>query len=199
MKKEDLIAMGFTEEQADALISKYGTMIPKERFDEVNNAKKNLETQVSNYETQLNELKEKVDGGANLETEVTNLKNQLQQAKTEYEQQLQEERLNAVVKLSLAGKVQDVDIVASLLDKAKIELDDKGAIKGGLDEQLTTLKESKSFLFVPEKGNKQLNLKGVNPAGGTGGSEELSTGSQFAKEFNEKGKSASSDAPSLWV
>ena len=66
MKKEDLIAMGFTEEQADALISKYGTMIPKERFDEVNNAKKNLETQVSNYETQLNELKEKVDGGANL-------------------------------------------------------------------------------------------------------------------------------------
>lgn len=60
MKKEDLIAMGFSVEQADVLISKQGTMIPKERFDEVNKAKKTLETQLTERDNQLEELK-KVD------------------------------------------------------------------------------------------------------------------------------------------
>lgn len=198
MKKEDLIALGLTEEQAQSVLDGFGQVIPKSRFDEVNNAKKTLEQQVADYETQLKDLQDKAKGNEDLQAEITKLQEAQQQAKTQYEQQLQEERLNAAVKLSLAGKVQDVDIVVSLLDKAKIELDDKGAIKGGLDDQLTTLKETKSFLFVPEKDNKQPNFKGVNPAGGTGSGEELSTGSQFAKEFNEKGKAASSDAPSLW-
>ncbi|WP_267907749.1 hypothetical protein [Viridibacillus soli] len=42
MKKEDLIALGITAEQADKFISDYATTIPKTSFDEVNIEKNNL-------------------------------------------------------------------------------------------------------------------------------------------------------------
>lgn len=59
--------------------------------------------------------------------------------------------LNTALKLALNGQAHDPDIVAGLLDKTKIELDDNGAVKGGLDDQLTGLRESKGFLFVPKR------------------------------------------------
>lgn len=199
MNKEQLIALGLTEEQAQSILDGFGQMIPKDRFDGVNNAKKLLETQVANYETQLKGLQDKAKDDTDMQAEITRLQNDLTQAKTDYEQQLQDERLGTAIKLALVGKVQDMDIVAGLLDKAKIELDEKGAVKGGLDDQLTTLKESKSFLFVPEKEEKKPTLRGVNPAGGDGGAGgELSTGSAFAKELNEKGSPAT-NAPNLWA
>lgn len=199
MKKEDLIAMGFSEEQADALINKYGAMIPKERFDEVNNAKKTLEEQVKTHETHLKDLQDKAKGNEELQATITELQQANETAKTEYEQQLKNERLSAALKISLAGKVHDVDLVAGLLDKATVELDDKGNVTKGLDEQLKSLQESKSFLFVPEKDEKKPpTLRGLNPAGGDGGAGgELDTGSAFAKQFNEKG-AVGSDAPNPW-
>lgn len=199
MKKEDLIALGLTEEQADALISKYGTMIPKERFDEVNNAKKTLEEQVKQHDSQLKGLQEKAKGNEELQAEITKLQEAQQQAKKEYEQQLKDERMSTALKLALFNKVHDADLVAGLIDKAKVELDEKGNIKGGLDEQLKTLQESKSFLFVPEKEEKPPTFKGWSPAGGSDGKEgELSVGSSFAKELNEKG-TPSSDTLNPWA
>ncbi|WP_394606814.1 phage scaffolding protein [Geobacillus thermoleovorans] len=44
-------------------------------------------------------------------------------------------------------------------DKDAIELDENGNITKGLDEQLKTLQETKSFLFVPEN-NHQRKLRG---------------------------------------
>lgn len=51
MKKEDLVAKGLTPEQADAVLAIYTEelkgFIPKSRFDEVNDAKKELTTQLA--------------------------------------------------------------------------------------------------------------------------------------------------------
>lgn len=171
MKKEDLIAMGLSEEQADALVGKYGNMVPLDRFNDVNSAKKALEKQVSDYDTQLKDLQDKAKGHDDLQAEITKLQQAQQQAKDDFEKQIQAERLTAAVKLTLAGKVHDADLVAGLLDKEKIELDDKGAIKGGLDDQLKTLQESKSFLFVAEKDNnqqQQQQMRGFVPPAGNG-------------------------------
>lgn len=199
MKKEDLIAMGFSEEQATALIGKYGKMVPLDRFNEVNNAKNTLEEQVKTHETQLKDLQTKAKGNEDLQAEITKLQSENAQAKADYEQKLQDERMSTALKLALLNKVHDADLVAGLLDKAKVELDEKGNVKGGLDEQLKTLQESKSFLFVPEKEEKkQPEFKGFTPTGGTGNGETLSDGAQFAKEFNEKGSSASTGTSSLW-
>lgn len=194
MKKEDLIAMGLSEEQADAVVGKYGTMIPKERFDEVNKAKKTLEDQVKNHETQLKDLQDKAKGNEELQKTITDLQQANETAKTEYEQQLKDERMSAALKLSLHRKVHDVDLVAGLIDKTTIELSEDGKVTKGLDEQLKSLQESKSFLFVPEK--QQPTFKGWVPAGGLGEGEGTSDmGSNFAKIANEKGTSDTNNNP----
>lgn len=184
MKKEDLIAMGLSEEQATAIVEKYGNMIPKERFDEVNNAKKVLENQVKTHETQLKELQDTAKGSEELQATITELQQANETAKTEYEQQLKNERMSAALKLSLNGKVHDVDLVVGLIDRNTIELDKDGNVVKGLDEQLKTLQESKSFLFVPDKPNTP-QFKGFVPANGMQGQEggtEIGFGKQIAEE-----------------
>ena len=194
MKKEELIAMGLSEEQADAIVGKYGTMIPKERFDEVNKAKKTLEDQVKNHETQLKDLQDKAKGNDELQKTITDLQQANETAKTEYEQQLKDERMSAALKLSLHNKVHDVDLVAGLIDKTTIELSEDGKVTKGLDEQLKSLQESKSFLFVPEK--QQPTFRGWNPAGGAdSGTDTSDVGSNFAKIANDKGSSDGSNNP----
>lgn len=197
MNKEQLIALGLTEEQAQSILDGFGQMVPKTRFDEVNNAKKTLEEQVKTHETQLKDLQDKAKGNEELQVTITELQKANEMAKSEYEQQLKDERLSTALKLALTGKVHDGELVAGLVDKTLIELDDKGNVTKGLDEQLKSLQESKSFLFVPEKEEKPT-FKGWNPAGGNGGAGgELDTGSAFAKQFNEKG-AVGSDAPNPW-
>ncbi|QPA56301.1 phage scaffolding protein [Lysinibacillus sphaericus] len=194
MKKEELIAMGLSEEHADAVVGKYGTMIPKERFDEVNKAKKTLEDQVKNHETQLKDLQDKAKGNDELQKTITDLQQANETAKTEYEQQLKAERMSAALKLSLHSKVHDVDLVAGLIDKTTIELSEDGKVTKGLDEQLKSLQESKSFLFVPEK--QAPAYRGWVPAGGSeDGKGASDVGSNFAKIANDKGSSDASNNP----
>ncbi|WP_400194620.1 phage scaffolding protein [Lysinibacillus telephonicus] len=193
MKKEDLIALGLSEEHATAVVNKYGTMIPKERFDEVNKAKKDLETQIGERDKQLKELGEKAKGNEELSAKIQELQDANKQAKTDYEKQLKDVQLSTAIKLALTNQVHDTDLVAGLVDKTKIELNEDGTIKGGLDDQLKTLKESKSFLFVPEKETKP-NIKGaVPPSNPGGGNDPINVGADFAKMLNERGKAPSTE------
>lgn len=187
MTKEQLIALGLTEEQANKVIEGYGTTIPKSRFDELNNTKKQLELDIASRDTQLEELK-KVDA-AGLQTKITELQQENMDAKTKYEKDLKESQLSSAIKLALVGKVHDSDIATSLIDKSLIELDTDGKVTKGLDEQLTTLRESKPFLFVPEK--KEQTFKGWIPnESNTDKDNPLDIGSNFAKEANSKGTPA---------
>lgn len=196
MNKEQLVALGLTEEQADKVIAGYGTMIPKSRFDEVNEAKKELDKQISERDTQLNDLKKQVKDNEELTTQIQELQNANKQTKTDFEQKLKDAQINGAIKLALAGKVQDVDIVTSLLDREKVELKEDGSLKGGLDEQIKTLQESKPFLFVGEEAAPK--PKGATPKDGKpkDGQAETSIGSTFAQEANEKGSTG--NAPTLW-
>ena len=57
MNKEELIALGLTEEQATKVLEINKDMIPYTRFKEVNDGKDELKNQLSNRDTQLKELK----------------------------------------------------------------------------------------------------------------------------------------------
>ncbi|MEK3993701.1 phage scaffolding protein [Psychrobacillus sp. FSL K6-2365] len=187
MNKEALIALGLTPEQADKVIEGYGTTIPKSRFDEVNNAKKQLETDIASRDKQLEELK-KVDA-AGLQAQIEKLQGENATAKQEYESKLKDTQLSSAIKLALTGKVHDADIAISQIDKTTIELDTEGKVTKGLDEQLKTLQESKPFLFVPEK--KEQKYKGWDPASSNLDKDNpQDIGSNFAKEANSKGAPA---------
>ncbi|MBP1312328.1 hypothetical protein JOD82_005473 [Paenibacillus sp. 1182] len=146
-----------------------GNWFPKDKFDEVNNTKKRLETDLKDRDKQLADLQKAAGDVPALQDQITKLQTDNKAATEKYEADMKELRLNTALKMALSGQVHNADIVAKLLDKTKIELDDNGAIKSGLDDQLTGLRESDGFLFVPkEEGNTQPTFKGAKPAEGAG-------------------------------
>lgn len=151
MTKEQLIALGLTEEQAQSILDGFGTMVPKTRLDDKIKELKAANDTIAERDRQLEDLKPKAAGHEALQAEITRLQQENKDNADKHASELAETRLTSAVKLAITGKVQDLDIVSGLLDKTKIELDEQGNVKGGLDEQLTTLKESKSFLFVPDE------------------------------------------------
>lgn len=188
MNKDQLIALGLSEEQAQSVLDGFGQMVPKSRLDDKIQELKTAKNTITKYETDLEELKPKAAGNEALLQQIQQLQDDNKTAKDQYDAELAETRLTSAVKLALTGKVQDLDIVSSLLDKSKIELDEQGNVKGGLDEQLTTLKESKSFLFVPETEERTL-PKGTKPGEGRSSDKPISIGAQFAQQANEQSKS----------
>lgn len=191
MTKEQFIALGFTEEQAEkaaaASAEELKGFIPKARFDEVNSAKKKAEDDLQDRDKQLEQLKKEAGDNENLQKQIEKLQSDNKTAKEKYEAEVKELRLSTAVKLALAGKVHDPDIVASLLDKAKIELDDTGAVKGGLEDQIKALRESKAFLFIPEDNNEDeghFEFKGVKPPGGSDKTKSNVVNPWKAETFN---------------
>ena len=150
MNKEQFIALGLTDEQATkaagASQEELKGFIPKTRFDEVNEAKKQLETTVNQHKTQLETLKTTAGDAEALKTQIAQLQGENQAAKEKYDNDMKDITLSNAIKLALTGKVHDESIVTGLVDKTKLIVGTDGKIVG-LDEQLTTLKEGKAFLF----------------------------------------------------
>lgn len=164
MTKEQLIALGLTEEQADKVIVELdkGHMIPKNRLDDKIQEVKDLQDQLTERDKDLKDLKKQAEGSEELQKQLTDLQGKYDTEKADYESKLKDTQLSSAIKLALAGKVHDSDIAISQIDKATIELGEDGNIVKGLDEQIKTLQESKPFLFVPEKPETP-EFKGTTP------------------------------------
>lgn len=191
MNKDQFIALGLTEEQAEkaaaASAEELKGFIPKARFDEVNTAKKKAEDDLKDRDKQLEDLKKSSGDSEALKQQIEKLQGENKAAQEKYEADMKELRLGTAVKLALTGKVHDPDIVASLLDKTKIELDDSGSVKGGLEDQIKALQTSKGFLFVPEdNGGGQFQFKGFKPQESSGGSAGAGGGNNQAGDFGKR-------------
>lgn len=191
--KKLLEAQGLTEAQIKAITegvdANYKGWVPQHRFEEVNTAKKKAEDDLKERDKQLEDLKKSAGDNEKLQQQIKDLQDSNKVAKEKYDADVKELRIGTGIKLALAGKVHDPDIVAGLLDKTKIELDDAGNVKGGLEDQLKALQTSKAFLFVPEKTN-QPRFKGATPPNGDGNPDDKDSGvgASFAKAANESGK-----------
>lgn len=149
-----------------------GQWFPKEKFDEANTAKKAAEDALKDRDTQLAELKKSAGDNEALKEQISKLQNDNKTAAEQYEKDMQDLKLATALKLTLAGEAHDPDLVAGLLDKDKIEMNEDGSIKGGLDDQLKGLRESKAFLFTEKpKGPK---FKGIQPPEGSEPNREQS-------------------------
>ncbi|MCM3273668.1 phage scaffolding protein [Paenibacillus elgii] len=165
-------SQGLSAEQIKAIVSgveeNYQGYVPKHRFDEVNEAKKKLESEMKDRDKQLAELKKSAGDNEELTKQIEQLQTENKAAAEKHEAAMTELRMSAAVKLALTGEVHDPDIVTNLLDKSKIELGEDGGVKAGLDEQVKALRESKAFLFVQkQEGQKQPLFKGFTPVDGT--------------------------------
>lgn len=165
MTLEQLKEMGLDEETAKKVLKAYqdslkDKYIPIERFNEVNEEKKELKTQIEERDTQLKELKVKAAGNEELTNKITELENLNNTTKEEYESKITALRKETAIELALKDeKAKNVKAVKALLDLEKVSLDGDNLI--GLDEQLKTLKEKESYLF----GEDTIRGRETNPPG----------------------------------
>jgi hypothetical protein len=131
--------------------------IPKSRFDEVIGQKNQVKSQADELIKQLDELKKSVKGNE----EFTKTIEELQKKNLDWEGKYKNTLLESAIKIkATTEKAKDAGDLIKFLDVSKLEIDDSGNVKG-LEEQLKTLKESKSYLFDTGTNPNQT----TNPAG----------------------------------
>lgn len=188
MNKQEFIALGLTDELAtkaeEASKKELETYIPKTRFDEVNEAKKQAEKDVKERDTQIETLKKSAGDNEDLKKQIETLQEENKTAREKAESDMKELKLTNAIKLAVAGKAQDEDLVAGLFDKSKLILSDDGKITG-LDEQLTALQKDKAFLFKTDASKPGFVPVGGNPpSGDTGGTGSMSLKEALAAKFS---------------
>lgn len=152
MTKEILVKMGLTEEQATKVLEAHATAIngkyiPKERFDEVNTKKQQLETSVAERDRQLEDLKKSTGDVEALKNQIQTLQNDNKTKEEAYKVELSNLKKNNALDLALAGaKVKNSKAIKALLDDGKIKLKDDGTLEG-LADQLEAIKKSDAYLF----------------------------------------------------
>ncbi|GIN37804.1 phage scaffolding protein [Heyndrickxia oleronia] len=190
MKREFLEGLGLEKEAIEKIMAEHGKTVEthKTKATDLQSSLDDLKGQLTQRDKDLKELKKKAEGSEELQTQLTNLQKQYDDDKVSYEKKIKDTQLSSALKLALNGKVHDADLVTGLIDKTKIELGEDGNVAKGLDEQIKTLQESKSFLFVSQEDSTPL-IKGVKPVEGEpGGQPSASIGANFAKSANEKEK-----------
>lgn len=145
-----------------------GSWFPKEKFDEVNSAKKQAEADLKARDKQLEDLKKATGDAEELKQQIDTLQGENKAAADKYAADVKELQINTALKLALTADAHDPGLVAGLLDKSKIEINEDGTIKTGFDDQIKGLRESKAFLFVEKQEGKGTTFKGSKPPEGSG-------------------------------
>jgi len=178
MTKEQLLAAGFTEEQATNILKLHkeaidGNYVAKHRFDEVNGELKTAKEQVIERDKQITDLKKFEGDTKALQEKITTLESENATKDKEYKANLALERKKNAIKLALLedenGKPHDADMVMGLFNLEQVVIDEEtGKITSGFKEQNDAIRKEKAFLFSPkEDANKGGDDKpaGWKPAG----------------------------------
>lgn len=167
MTKEQLIEMGLTEEQADKILAAHKDVlagfIPKARFDEVNEIKKELEQQIQERDNQLKELQEKAKGNEELEKRILELQEANKAIKEQYEAKIKDMTITAAIQSKLTD-AKYPDLLLTKFDRSKLSIAEDGTVLG-IDEQLAVLKEQYKDLFKPDVKGKEPNNIGSSSSG----------------------------------
>ena len=162
---------GMTEELATKIAEQSAEelkgYIPKTRFDEVNEAKKNAEALVKERDKQLEDVKKSTGDNEELKKQIEQLQADNKTAKAEYEANIKKMAIDNAVQSALkdAGAKNVTALMALLKDMDKAELAEDGTVKG-LAEQIQELQKSESYLFNIKAEAQVHNPSGATPASG---------------------------------
>jgi len=163
--KELLKKAGVEEGKIDSLVADINKelpkhFIPKDKYNEVAEAKKKLETDLQARDAQLEELKKAAGTSEELKKQIETLQAENKKAKEEWETQIAKMKLDFAVERALtAAKAKNPKAVKALLDMSKVKLDGEQLL--GLDDQLKAIQQSDPYLF----GDPGKVGSGTNPPG----------------------------------
>ena len=172
MKKDDFIKLGIDEETAkkleEASLEELKGYIPKTRFDEVNNEKKQLELDVKERDTQLETLKNSTGDAEALRNQIAQLQSDNKAKDEAHAAEIKQLKIDSAVDAALvAAKAKNKTAVKALL-KDLTELGEDNTVTG-LAEQIEALQKSDDYLFDTAETKKTV-IKGAK-AGEPGNDE----------------------------
>lgn len=156
------IEKSLAKKAAEASQEELKGYVSKETYDTAEQSRKQLETSVNDYKTQLESLKTSAGDNEALKQQIADLQQQNAQKDADHQKELKDLKLTNAIKMAISTSAQDSDLVATLVDRNKLILGEDGKVTG-LEEQVKSLKESKPFLFKQEE--KPTAKKGFFPLG----------------------------------
>jgi hypothetical protein len=163
--KELLKKAGIEEGELDGVIADISKelpkhFIPKDKYNEVAEAKKKLEADIQERDNQLEQLKNAAGNSEELKAQIEQLQAENQKAAEEWQAKMAQMQLDfAIEKALAAAKAKNQKAVKALLDLEKVKLDGEQLL--GLEDQLKALQQSDPYLF----GDSGKVGSGTNPPG----------------------------------
>nr|DAQ27438.1 MAG TPA: minor structural protein [Caudoviricetes sp.] len=160
MKKEELTALGMTDEQAAKVLEMHG----KEQ-NEAASKLSEAENKLAAAEKNAKELTEKVKAFDGVDLEA--LRKSAADWETKYNTDIAKAKLDSAVELALTkAGAKDVGLARHLIDTSILKLDGDKVI--GLAEQLEKAKTDKAFLFGDEPAKETARIDtGIDHGGAT--------------------------------
>ena len=151
MKKEELIALGLSEEQAQKVMGSLESYVEKAKFDEVSKENQTLKASVADRDKQLESLKKSSGDSAELKKQIEALQQQNAEQKKAHDAEMSQLRLdNAVDSALTAAGAKNIRAVRALIDLSKVKLGDDGKLSGW-DDALKSVHDSDPYLFAESK------------------------------------------------
>ena len=161
MKKEDLIALGLTEEQAKKVLDAVKEYVPKTQLAEVERERDGLKATVAERDTQLETLKKSSGDNETLQKQIADLQKANEDQQKAHEAEIAQLRLdNAVEAAILAAGGKNVKAVRALMDADKLRLEKDGTVTG-LSDQIKAIQKSDAYMFAEKQQQQQ--FKGFQP------------------------------------
>ena len=163
--KELLKKAGIEEGKVDGVIADINKelpkhFIPKDKYNEVAEAKKQLEADIAERDKQLEQLKNAAGNSEELKKQIEDLQKANKEATEEWQKKMAQMQLDfAIDKALTAAKAKNTKAVKALLDMDKVKLDGEQLL--GLDDPLKALQQSDPYLF----GDSGKVGGGTNPPG----------------------------------
>lgn len=175
MKRDFLKELGLEDEAIDKIMAEHGKSVndmkeKAEKADTLESQVNDYKQQISDRDTQLEDLGKKAKGNEDLTAEIDRLKEENTNTKNDYEEQLKKQAFDHKLENTLKdANVKNPTAVKALLNLDEIKLD--GDTLRGLDTQLEGLKESDDYLFQSEQNSNDPSLEytpGSHQQGGGG-------------------------------
>lgn len=192
MKKEEITALGISEELAEKVVKLHddeinGAFIPKHRFDEVNNAKKALDETVKERDKQLEDLKKSEGDVEALKQQIADLQTANKEAVKAHEAEMVKLKTdNAIESVLASSGAKNTKAIRALFDESNFKLQKDGTVFG-LKEALSAVQKSDPYLFeTKETKSEPKGMTGYEPKGNEGradGTAQPSTYAQWCEHF----------------
>ncbi len=149
MKKEQFLNLGFTDDMTqkamDILREELKGYIPKSRFDQVNEVKKDLEKQLSSLKVRIEEADSIMFTHQELEKILRNFWRTSSALKREQEEMMKNVLIRTMVRTKLVNAGY-ADLLTGKLDKSKLTVTPDGTLTG-IEEQLEEMKKVYEGMF----------------------------------------------------